>query len=114
MADITKTKLASVNLDAGVALTFTAADTTDQTAVFKRGDVLIAWNAGLSTRTVTVYSAPERTSRRVDDITAESIGAGAIRAYYIDRLDGWKQSTGKLKFKASHADVKFAVLTGLK
>lgn len=113
MADLVKTTPVGSQADAGVALTFTAADTTDQTCEFTPGDILLAWNTGAGSHTVTVYSAPEPTTGRINDITAESIAAGAIRAYGPFPARGWKQSTGKLKFKANHAEVKFAILTGL-
>lgn len=113
MADLTKTTLLGSQADAGVAITFTAcvAD-VDQTSVFEPGDVLLAWNDGASSRTVTVYSAPEPVTGRLNNIEAESIAAHAIRAYGPFPAKGWKQSTGKLKYKANHADVKFAIIKG--
>lgn len=111
MADLTKTTPPGGNADAGVAITFTAATTTDQEAAFSSGDYLIAWNSGASPRTVTVYSAPAPRSGRLNDITAEAIAAGAHRIYGPFDRAGWRQANGKLKFKASHADVQFAVVT---
>ena len=111
MADITKTLAPGDTLDAGRAITFTVATTGDQEAAFAEGDTLIAWNTGAGAHTVTVYSAPDPISGRTNDITAESIAPGAIRRYGPFRSRGWKQSNGKLKFKANHAEVKFAVLS---
>lgn len=109
MANITKTAPLGANADAGVALTFTAADTTVQTAEFRAGDLLLAWNSGGSPRTVTVYSAANR-SGRTNDITAEAIAVGAIRMYGPFTREGWKQDANELHFSGSHSDVKFAVI----
>src|SRR5687767_10119504 len=103
MADITATTPPGDRADAGDAITFTAATTSDQEAAFQSGDYLLAWNSGASGRTVTVYSAPAPDSGRTNDITAEAIAAGAIRVYGPFERAGWRQSNGKLKFKASHA-----------
>lgn len=110
MALLPRTTPPGSNADAGVAVTFTAATASaDDTITFGAGDVILAWNSGGSSRTVTIYSAPDPTGR-IDDITAESIAAGAHRVYGPFKTIGWRQSDGTLKVRASHADVRFAIL----
>lgn len=111
MADIPKTLPPGANADAGVALTWTAATTSDQTIAHDPGDLILAWNTHASTgSTVTVTSAPAPETGRINNITAEAIAAGAIRVYGPFPRAGWAQSTGKLLVKASDASVTFAVL----
>lgn len=113
MPNLAKTTPKGPYADEGQAITWTAADNTDQTFAFKEGDVLLAWNTGAGSHAVTIYSSTAGVpSRRVDDITAETITTGQIRVYRLTRK-GWRQSNGTLKVKGNHAEVKFAMLTGL-
>lgn len=113
MADLVKTTPLGARADAGVALTWTAADTTTQETSFREGDLLLARNTGAGAHTVTVVSAPSPRSGRTNDITAESIAAGAVRVYGPFTRSGWKRTGSKLQFSADHAEVEFAILTGI-
>lgn len=95
---------------AGVAVTFEAADTTNQNQVtLSGGEMLLAWNQGASAHTVTVTSSPDDLGR-LGHITAESISASQVRCYGVPQVEGWKQSDGKLYFEANSAEVYFAVI----
>lgn len=109
MADITATKPAGTSATDGVVVTTTAATTSDQEAAFVEGMYLLARNSGASSRTVTVYTAPSPDSGRTADI-ADSVAAGATALYGPFTARRWRQANGKLKFKATHAEVLFAAI----
>ncbi len=96
---------------AGVALTATAADTTNQNSTPHTGrEIIIARNSGATGRTVTITSSPAQGTLRTGNITAESIAAGATRVYGPFPLNGWIQADSQLYFEANHAEVLFTVL----
>lgn len=110
-AALTVTNVPSPYSGAGVAVTMTAADTSNKNSVPLTGrEIVIAWNSGASARTVTVTSVDDRFGRS-EDIAAESIAAGAIRVYGVGlALEGWQQTDGSLYLEADNAEVKFGVL----
>ncbi len=109
---LTKTTIPSPYAGAGVAVTMTAADTTNQNSFPLTGrEIVIAWNSGASSRTVTITSVDDRYGRS-EHITAEAIAAGAIRVYGPGlALEGWQQTDGSLYLEANNAEVKFGILT---
>ena len=95
---------------AGALVTETAADTTNKERIKLTGrEILIAHNSGGSSRTVTIDGVSFL--GRDGAITAESIAAGAIRRYGPFDPKQWRTAAGYLEFEASHADVKWSVLT---
>lgn len=93
-------------------LTMTAADAGNFEQVALTGRQILVWhNTGVSARTVTVTSIADGSKRRTGDITTYSIGAGKYGAAGPFEIDGWRQTDGYLYFAASHADVKFGVVT---
>ena len=108
--ELTKTVALGAYGGAGVAVTMTAADTTNQNDFVAQGkDFIIAQNTGASPHTVTVTSVDDPYGR-VEHITAESIAAGAIRIYGpIERL-GWQQTDGKIYLEADNAEVFFGIV----
>lgn len=71
-------------------------------------EIILAWNGGAVSRTITVTSVAIR--GRTGDVTAYSIAAATISILPLP-LVGFVQSVGGyLFFEASHADVLFAVL----
>lgn len=108
MADIPKTLPPGGNADAGAALVWTAATGADQETAFHRGDLLLALNGDGAQQTVTVYSAPDEQGR-VNNVT-QIVAAGASYLFGPFPPLGWRQANGKLKFKATDTDVKFAVV----
>lgn len=108
---LTVTQIPSPYAGAGVAATETAADTTNQNSFPLTGrEIVIARNAGASTRTVTITSVDDRFGRQ-ENIAAENIAAGELRVYGVGlALEGWQQTDGSLYIEANHADVKFTVL----
>lgn len=92
-----------------LSLLFQAADATNKEsyASFSGREILIAFNSGVSTRTVTVDGV--KVKGRAGSITAYSLPTLAIAAIALP-IDGWRQTDGTLHFEASHADVKFAVV----
>lgn len=95
----------------GVTATQGAADVTNKNDLLMTGDdLLIAYNSGVSSSTVTINSAANERGR-TKDITAESIAAGAVRVYGpFKQKSGWMQSGGVLHLEAAAADVKFVVV----
>lgn len=108
---LTKTTIPSPYAGAGVAATMTAADTSNKNSFPLTGrEIVIAYNSGASSHTVTVTSVDDRYGRS-EDISAEAIAAGAIRVYGVGlALEGWQQTDGSLYLEANHAEVKFGVL----
>lgn len=108
---LTVTTIPSPYGGAGVAVTMDAADTSNQNRVPLTGrEIIIAQNTGGAPYTVTVTSVDDRYGRS-EDISAESIAAGAIRVYGVGlALEGWQQTDGNLYLQASNAAVKFGVL----
>lgn len=97
-------------LDANVAdLTFFAADPTNKESVtYAESVLIIAWNSGASTRTVTITS--KKYHGRTGDISAYSLEAGDHAVFGPFPASGWRQDDGKLYFEANNAEVKFALL----
>lgn len=98
------------NPNVSKAITFVAADATNKQSVLLTGkEMLIAYNSGVSTRTVTVTTTVDDKGR-TGDLGPENIAAGAYRVYGPFQTPGYIQSDGYLYFEASHADVGFAVV----
>jgi len=93
-------------------LVMTAADATNKEEFVSSGrEIVIAHNTGVSTRTVTVTSVADGFSKRTGDISAYSLGAGEYAVFGPFERQGWMQSDGKIYLEASHADVKFGIVT---
>jgi hypothetical protein len=105
VANPTAVTIPSRTATASSAFTFVAAETTEQSLTWGHGYILLAFNSGASTRTVTIVNNP-RNSRSSNTITAESIAAGAYRVY--PRLPA--QDNNVLKVTGNHAEVLFAVI----
>lgn len=107
---LARTNSPGPNPTAGVAVTMTAADTTNKEQLALTGrEVLIVHNTGASSRTYTVTSVADPYGR-TGDITAQTILAGAIHTVGPFGLLGWQQTGGYLYVEASHAEVKFGVI----
>lgn len=95
---------------AGTLIVETAANTVDGNSFTLTGkEILKARNSGVTSRTVTVDSVPDRRAGREEDIS-EALAAGAERIYGPFALDGWQQSDRKLYFGANHIEVLFSVI----
>lgn len=71
--------------------------------------ILVAWNSGVTGRTVTITSASYQ--GRSGDISAYALAAGAHAIFGPFPAAGWRQpSDGQLYFEASHADVKWDLI----
>ena len=91
-------------------LTETAADITDQNDFAAQGrELIIAHNTGASPHTITITSANTR-FKRTADILTYSLAAGKIAAFWIGKLEGWRQTGGKVHFEADHVEVTFAIV----
>jgi hypothetical protein len=106
MATPTQVPVPSRTATASVPFTFVAATTTEQSIPWRRGDILIAFNSGASTRTVTIVNNPANSRSTGPGVTAENIAAGAYRVY--QRFPA--QDNDVLKVTANHAEVLFAVI----
>lgn len=108
---LTTTAVPNPYAAAGVAITFTAADTANQNQVVLTGrEIVVAHNTGATPHTVTITSSADPYNR-TKDITAEAIAAGELRVYGAGMaLAGWQQTDGKLYLEANHAEVKFGIL----
>jgi len=95
---------------AGVAVTMTAADTSNKEQFALTGrEVVIVHNTGATGRTYTITSTADKAGR-TGDITTQAIAAGAIHTIGPFALEGWQQSGGWLYLEASNAEVKFGVI----
>jgi len=91
-------------------LTMTAADVANKNQTLLNGPLLlIAQNSGASPYTITLSSIAD-SKLRTGDITAYSLAAGDIAAFWINRTEGWLQADGYLYYEASNVAVLFAVL----
>lgn len=108
--DIPATTAPGSYQDASTAVVFTAADPVNKEEfVLSGNDLLLIHNTGGAAATWTATSAPDRLGRS-DDITAESIAAGAIHVFGPISLEGWRQADRRFYFEASAATVTFAVI----
>lgn len=73
------------------------------------GEILIIQNTNVGSQTWTATSVDDSYGRQ-ENITTESIAAGAIRVFGPIAPDGWQQTNGQFYFTASSTDVKFGVL----
>lgn len=91
----------------------TAADTTNKEQFVLTGkELIIVHNTGAGARTYTVTSVADPFGR-TGDIAAQSIAAGAIHVVQPG-IAGWQQASGGYLFlEASHAEVKFGIVTVL-
>lgn len=93
-------------------LPMTAANATDKEQFVASGkDLVIAHNTGGSTRTITVTSVADGKTRRTGDQGAYSLGAGEYAVLGPFEREGYMQSDGYIYLEASHADIKFGVVT---
>lgn len=107
---LTKSNSPGPNPTAGVAVTMTAADTSNFEQFTLTGrEVLIVHNTGGSSYTYTITSTPDPYGR-TGDITTQTIAAGAIHTVGPFGLAGWQQTNGYLYLQASNTAVKFGVI----
>lgn len=107
---LTKSNSPGPNPTAGVVVTMTAADTTNNEQFALTGrEVLIIHNTGASSYTYTITSVADPYGR-LGDITTQSIAAGAIHTVGPFGLAGWQQTGGYLYLEASNTAVKFGVI----
>lgn len=91
-------------------LVMTAADVANKNQTLLNGNlVLIVQNSGGIAYTITLTSVVD-SRNRTGDITAYSLAAGDIAAFWIGQAEGWLQTDGYFYYEASNAAVKFAVL----
>ena len=94
-----------------VDLTFVAADATNKEQFVSSGkDLVLAYNSGVSTRTVTFTSVAHPKTGRTGDITTYSMQAGEYAVFGPFEREGWQQADGNIYMEASHADVKWIVI----
>lgn len=100
----------AATIEAGLALTRTAADASNlQKTLLTGKEMIIAKNTGVTSRTVTVSSVA-CVHARTGDVAAQVILGGVTRMFGPFPQDGWMQSDGYLYFQASHAEVVFSVI----
>lgn len=108
---LTKTTSPGPYPAAGVAVTMTAADTTNKEQIALTGrELIVIQNTGAGSRSYTITSIADSRGR-TGTIAAQSIAAGAIHVIGPFALDGWLQADGMLYIEASHAEVKWGVIT---
>lgn len=108
--DLTVTDGTSAYPTAGVAVTMTAADTSNKERFVLAGnEVIIVQNTGGSSHTYTVTSTADPQGR-TGDISGVTIAAGAIHCIGPLGIPGWRQSVGGYVYlEANHAEVKWGV-----
>ncbi|HEY2361203.1 MAG TPA: hypothetical protein VGK36_08815 [Candidatus Angelobacter sp.] len=94
-----------------LALTFTAADTTNLNSFSATGtEVLIVQNSDAASQTITLTTKPDQFGRSAD-IATYSMAAGTFAVFNFRNANtGWVQSDGNIYFQASTTTVKFAVI----
>lgn len=96
--------------DADVTFTAAGADFADGASFAMTGrEILLVRNPTGGALTVSIDSVAD-SRRRTGDVTAYSIGAGEIAAFWINRTEGWRQSDGTLHFEGSATGLEFAVI----
>ena len=95
----TSTAVTMVNEDTGDGLYF---DLTGR-------ELVIIHNPSGGALTWTATSVDDRYGR-AENITTESIAAGAIRVFGPVELEGWQQTNGQFYFTASTTAVKFGII----
>jgi hypothetical protein len=96
----------------GADFTFAAADTSNGNEFVCTGrDLVLVYNSGGSTYTVTITSAADEKGRS-GDITTYSLSTleFAVFGVGLTNAKGWKQTDGTIVLTASNAAVKFAIL----
>jgi hypothetical protein len=98
--------------DDGVALTMTAADTTNfNQFALTPDDILVIQNTDTVTRTYTIRSTPDPQGR-TGDLASVSIAAGAIHVVGPFDLLGWQQPDGNLYVGTASSNlIKFGIYT---
>jgi hypothetical protein len=96
---------------AGAAdISMTAATPADDEEVVHNGEILlIAHNTDVGAQTVTVSSVADDLGR-TGDITTYSLAADDYAVFGPFKVEGWRQTNGKLYFEATDAGVLFAVV----
>ena len=92
--------------------TWTAGNTGGDTITITGREILLAWNSGASSYTVTIASQVDA-QNRTGDISAYSVAAGEFIAFTggLTNQPGWKNtSTGLITITPSNVAVKWAVL----
>ncbi len=105
MANPTAVAIPSRVATAGAAFVGVASTASQQSLVWHRGYILIAYNSGVSTRTVTIVNNPAN-SRSTNTISAENILTLQYKVY--PRLP--EQDNDVLLVTTSHADVILFVI----
>jgi hypothetical protein len=94
----------------GEVLNFAAADVANGNSIAAGQDLLlVVYNAGGSSRTISITSQPVPPYNRTGDVTALAIAAGEIRVFRLTK-HGWADGDNLISLSANHADIKFAVL----
>ena len=112
MARVAVTKTTAPGAYAGVsaAVTMENGNTGDGLYFQMTGrELLVIQNTNGGAQTWTATSVDDRYGRQ-ENITTESIAAGAIRVFGPIATEGWQQTNGQFYFTASHTDVKFGVV----
>jgi hypothetical protein len=95
-----------------LAITFTAADTTNGNSFPMTGhEVLIVYNTDSSAHTITINSVADQLGR-TNDITSYSVAATSHAAFnFRNGITGWQQPSDlTVHLQANSADIEFAIL----
>jgi hypothetical protein len=106
MANPVQVVIPSRNATAGVAVVGVASTAAQQSIPWKRGDILIAYNAGVSTRTVTIVNNPANSRNAGPGVTTENITTLQYKVY--PRFPA--QDNDVLLVTTSHLDVVLFVI----
>jgi len=108
---LTKTTAPGPYTADGVAITWTAADTTNKEEFVMEGnDLLLVRNEDASPHTFTITSAADAMGR-LGTIAGESLAASAWKCLGpFKKLTGWQQSTGVLYIEADDVNIEWAII----
>lgn len=115
--DLTITDISDPNSSGGAWGGSTQAVTMDEASTGDDGnqftltgnEIVLFHNTDTSGHNITVTSVDDKYGRS-EDISSESIAAGAIKAFGPVRLQGWLQTDGNLYLSADNTSVEIGVL----
>lgn len=91
-------------------MTFTACDASNyEMCDFTGQEVLLFTNTGSTQRTFTIEGVLDSLGRTAD-LGPVQVEAGEMHRIQIDSYEGFRQTTGKLHFRGSHAELEVAVI----
>lgn len=112
MALLTKTDAPGAYVSALTQLRMTAATVSGDEFTLTTNDILVVHNTDASAHNITITSvASADLGNRSGDITNHSVDAGEIHIWGPARLNGWRNSNGRLAVTAEDTSIELGIIT---